>query len=116
VLLAEGFAAHGFRGYHYRLLAALDQYGPGSQMDLGRHTGIDRSDVVAALNELADGGYIGREPDPDDRRRNIVRITRKGRRALERLDTVLDGVQEAVLAPLTASERATLVRLLTRLG
>jgi DNA-binding MarR family transcriptional regulator len=115
-LLAAGFAAEGFRGYHYRLLAALDQYGPGSQADLGRHTGIDRSDVVAALNELADGGFIQRDPDPADRRRNLVSITRRGRRALDRLDTVLDGVQEAVLEPLTPNERATLVRLLTRLG
>jgi len=115
-LLAAGFAAEGFRGYEYRLLAALDQYGPGSQADLGRHTGIDRSDVVAALNELAAGGFIRRDPDPADRRRNVVSITRNGRRALDRLDTVLDGVQEAVLEPLSAKDRATLVRLLTRLG
>ena len=78
-LLAAGFAAEGFRGYHYRLLAALDQYGPSSQADLGRYTGIDRSDVVAALNELADGGFIQRDPDPADRRRNVVSVTRSGR-------------------------------------
>src|SRR6187200_955239 len=49
-LLAAGFAQHGegLRGYHYRLLAALDQSGPSSQADLGRDTGIDRSDVTAA--------------------------------------------------------------------
>src|SRR6478672_2530584 len=75
-LLAAGFAAEGFRGYQYRLLAALDQYGPGSQADLGRHTGIDRSDVVAALNELAAGGFIRRDPDPADHRRNVVSVTR----------------------------------------
>ena len=115
-LLTAGFGAEGFRGYHYRLLAALDQYGPVSQADLGRHTGIDRSDVVAALNELGDGRYIQRDPDPADGRRNLVSITRSGRRALDRLDTVVLGVQEAVLEPLTPNERATLVRLLTRLG
>jgi DNA-binding MarR family transcriptional regulator len=115
-LLAAGFATEGFRGYHYRLLAALDQYGPSSQADLGRHTGIDRSDVVAALNELTDGGCVQRDPDPADRRRNVVSITRRGRRALERLDAVVDDVQEAVLEPLTPNERATFVRLVARLG
>jgi MarR family transcriptional regulator, lower aerobic nicotinate degradation pathway regulator len=115
-LLAAGFASEGFRGSHYRLLAALDQYGPSSQANLGRHTGIDRSDVVAALNELAAGGVIQRDQDPADRRRNVVSITRGGRRALDRLDRVLDGVQEAVLEPLSPSERATFVRLLMRLG
>ena len=55
-ILADAFAAEGLRGYHFRLLAALDQYGPSSQAELGRRTGIDRSDVVAALNELDAAG------------------------------------------------------------
>jgi len=103
------------RGYHFRLLAALDQYGPSSQADLGRHTGIDRSDVVATLNDLVGEGWAQRQPDPTDRRRNVVTITPRGRRALEQLDRVLDGVQERVLEPLSASERATFLRLLTKL-
>jgi MarR family transcriptional regulator, lower aerobic nicotinate degradation pathway regulator len=115
-LLGAGFAAQGFRGYQYRLLAALDQYGAGSQAELGRHTGIDRSDVVAALNELAEGGFVRRDPDPADRRRNVVSITRKGRSALDRLDAMLDRVQEAVLEPLDVDERAAFLRLLTRMG
>src|SRR3979409_1623078 len=82
-LLAVAFAEQGLRGYHFRLLAALDQYGPGSQAELGRNTGIDRSDVVAALNELVDGGLARRGPDPADGRRNIVSITRRGRATLE---------------------------------
>jgi DNA-binding MarR family transcriptional regulator len=114
-LLGEAFGAAGLRGYHFRLLAALEQYGPCSQADLGRHTGIDRSDVVAALNELVDGGLARRESDPADGRRNVVTITRRGRSMVERLDGVLDEVQDAVMAPLTPSERATFVRLLAKL-
>lgn len=114
-LLADAFAAEGVRGYHFRLLAALDQYGPASQADLGRHTGIDRSDVVATLNDLVRAGLAERAPDPTDRRRNVVTLTAQGATTLERLDAVLDGVQGAVLAPLTANERKTLVRLLAKL-
>jgi MarR family transcriptional regulator, lower aerobic nicotinate degradation pathway regulator len=49
--LQEGFAqgGDGLRGYHYRLLAGLDEWGPASQAALGRGTGIDRSDITAAL-------------------------------------------------------------------
>jgi len=114
-LLADTFAAEGLRGYHFRLLAALDQYGPSSQADLGRNTGIDRSDVVAALNELVDGGLARRQPDPADARRNVVTITKRGRSTLERLDGALDGVQEEMLESLSPSERTTLVRLLAKL-
>jgi DNA-binding MarR family transcriptional regulator len=114
-LLTEGFAAEGVRGYHFRLLAALDEFGPASQADLGRRTGIDRSDVVASLNDLVARGLACREPDPVDRRRNVITMTTAGAVALERFDTVLDDVQTALLAPLTPNERTTLVRLLAKL-
>jgi DNA-binding MarR family transcriptional regulator len=114
-LLAEGFAAAGVRGYHYRLLAALDEFGPASQADLGRRTSIDRSDVVAALNELAGRGLIQRAPDPDDRRRNVITITPAGGEQLRTLDQILEGVQEKLLAPLSGADRTQLLRLLTRL-
>jgi DNA-binding MarR family transcriptional regulator len=114
-LLADAFAAEGFRGYHFRLLAALDQFGPASQAELGRHTGIDRSDVVATLNDLVARGLARRAPDPADRRRNIVTMTPRGAAALEHLDAVLDDIQDVVLAPLTANERKTFVRVLAKL-
>ena len=114
-LLADGFAAAGFRGYHYRLLAALDEFGPASQAALGRRTSIDRSDVVAALNELAERGLIQRAADPDDRRRNVITITPAGTEQLRTLAPILDGVQDRLLAPLSPAERTQLIRLLTRL-
>lgn len=117
-LLAEGFRAggDGLRGYHYRLLAALEQWGPVSQADLGRDTGIDRSDVTAVLGELQSRQLVERSVDPAHRRRNIVTITPQGVDVLNQLDIVLAEVQEAVLEPLTPSQRRQLVSLLRRLA
>ncbi len=112
-LLAERLTAAGARGYHYRLLAALAEFGPSSQASLGRRTGMDRSDVVAAAGELAAEGLVERAADPADRRRNVVTMTPAGAARLERLDHVLAGVQDELLAPLSAAERAGLTRLLT---
>ncbi|MET8136534.1 MarR family transcriptional regulator [Streptomyces sp. NPDC005251] len=116
-LLAAGFEANGngLRGYHYRLLAALEQWGPASQADLGRDTGIDRSDVTAALTELESCGLIERRVDPDHKRRNIVTMTPQGLDVLLELDAVIDQTQEAVLAPLTAAQRRQFVSLMSRL-
>ena len=114
-LLTDALAEHGVRGYHYRVLAALDQHGPGSQADLGRHTGIDRSDVVATLDDLIAADLAVREPDPADRRRNIIDVTPAGTRKLLELDIVLNAVQEAVLAPLTPAERRAVLRILAKL-
>lgn len=116
-MLAAGFEEHGngLRGYHYRLLAALDQWGSASQAALSRDTGIDRSDVTAALNELESRGLVKRKVDPAHKRRNIVTLTPQGADVLLRLDAVLDGIQEAVLAPLTAAQRRHFLELVSRL-
>lgn len=115
-LLTAGFEAggKGLRGYHYRLLAALEQWGPASQADLGRDTGIDRSDVTAALTELEKRDLVERRVDPDHKRRNIVTITPQGLDALEELDSVIEEIQSELLAPLTAAQRRQFVALLSR--
>ncbi|HKZ15406.1 MAG TPA: MarR family transcriptional regulator [Solirubrobacterales bacterium] len=111
-LLSDAFAAAGTRGYHYRLLAALEELGPSSQAALGRSAELDRSDVVATLDELEADALVERSPDPDDGRRKIVTMTAAGKRRLLKLDDVVAGVQEELLAPLSTEERAELIRLL----
>ncbi|MFG1805086.1 MarR family winged helix-turn-helix transcriptional regulator [Streptomyces sp. NPDC049040] len=112
-LVGEGLSAVGARKWHYAVLTSLQEYGPASQAELSRRAGIYRSDMVAVLNELADGGHVERTPDRDDRRRNVITITARGRRRVDTLDGLIDTIQGELLAPLDAAERAELVRLLT---
>ncbi len=112
----NAFTAAGVRGYHFRLLAALEQYGPASQAELSRIAGIDKSDVVATLDDLAAWALARREPDPHDRRRNVVTVTDAGITRLRELDALVTRVQDAVLEPLDAHEQATLARLLRKLA
>ncbi|MET0234657.1 MAG: MarR family transcriptional regulator [Kibdelosporangium sp.] len=114
-LASDAFGEAGARGYHYRILAALDEFGVASQAELGRRCNMDRSDVVAAINEMAEHGFVERTPDPNDRRRNMVSLTKLGTRHLRRLDQALDEVQDDLLSPLPAEDRQTLTRLLTLL-
>jgi MarR family transcriptional regulator, lower aerobic nicotinate degradation pathway regulator len=117
-LLNAGFEAHGngLRGYHYRLLAALEEWGPASQADLGRSTGIDRSDVTAALAELESRNLIARTVDPGNKRRNIVTLTPEGIDQLRDLDAVVDTIQGELLAPLTPTQRRQFTKLISRLA
>jgi len=114
-LLTERLATAGARGYHYRLLAALQEFGPASQASLGRRTSMDRSDVVAAINDLASRGQVERAPDLADHRRNVITITPAGAAHLQRLDGLLTDVQDELLAPLAPDERTLLTGLLARL-
>jgi DNA-binding MarR family transcriptional regulator len=114
-IVDRALAQAGVRRYHYALLAALEEHGPGSQAALGRRTGIDRSDMVATVNDLAERGLLQRAPDPDDGRRNIIRITEDGRERLTHLDRLIAAAQDEFLAPLPAADRQHLIDLLTRL-
>ncbi|MEU8899960.1 MarR family transcriptional regulator [Nocardia sp. NPDC048505] len=105
----------GSRRHHYALLTTLREFGPASQAELGRRTRIDRSDIVATLNQLAERDFVQRDPDPADRRRNIVTLTRAGLRHLTELDRRLDDAQDELLAALDPAERRQLIELLTRI-
>ena len=114
-LVEDALAQEGARRQHFVVLTSLAEQGAASQAALGRRLWIDRSDLHAILNDLEERGWVARVRDDQDRRRNIVALTRAGRTALARLDKRVDGAQDALLAPLPAADRRELRRLLERL-
>ena len=99
----------------FAVLAALEEYGALSQAELGRRLGLDRNDVNAIVTRIEVRGHIDREPDPADRRRNIVSLTRSGAKHLDELQRHADVVQRELLAGLSEREQAQLRSLLTKL-
>jgi DNA-binding MarR family transcriptional regulator len=96
----------------FAVLSALEEYGTLSQADIGRVLGLDRNNVNGIVVRLEAGGFLRRSPDPGDRRRNIVAITRTGAERLTELKRQADAVQDELLAALSPADRETLVRLL----
>jgi len=99
----------------FAVLAALEEYGALSQIDIGRRLELDRNDVHGILNRLQDRRQVVRHADPADRRRNVVTLTAAGRRHLERLERHAGAVQDELLAGLGAAERQQLQALLAKL-
>ena len=98
----------------FAVLAALEEYGPLSQADLGRHLGLDRNDVSGIVGRLASGGHVDRRPDPASRRRNVVTLTGAGKRYLEEIQRHADAAQDELLAGLAPAERRQLNELLAK--
>lgn len=96
----------------FAVLASLEENGPLSQAELGRLLGLDRNNVNGIVVRLDADALVAREADPNDRRRNVVTITRAGRARLAELQGHADAVQAELLAALDAAEREQLVRLL----
>ncbi len=114
-LVADALGQADARRVHVCVLATLAEFGVHSQADLGRRCGIDRSDMVALINELAGDGLVAREPDEADRRRNVITLTAAGQRQLGNLLALLEPSQEALLVGLSSEERAQLAALLARI-
>lgn len=105
----------GLKRYYYAVLATLDEFGPAAQAQIGRRLGVDPSDMVAALDGLEGEGFVSRERDPDDRRRNRVALTRAGRTTLARFDEAIDAAQRDFLATFSERDEKALIRLLQRI-
>ncbi|KOG85943.1 MarR family winged helix-turn-helix transcriptional regulator [Streptomyces varsoviensis] len=115
-LVSEALAQDGLRMPHHAVLSAVADLEPVAQAELGRSTGFDPKDMVGFLNDLEAAGLITRAPDPKDRRKNAIAITATGRRRLIRLARLGDEANEALLAPLSVTERELLLALLTRVA
>ena len=89
-------------------MTVLEAEGPLSQRRLAERQGIDRTTMVAVVDELERLGAVERRRDPDDRRAHALLLTAQGRRLLARARTAVAGAEEAFLSPLPAAERQRL--------
>jgi len=104
----------GLRPRHLIALKLLSERGPASQQALADSLSLDPSNVVGLLNELEERQLITRRRDSGDRRRHIVEISRQGEEELCGAYERLQLVDDDLLKPLSAHERATLYALLVR--
>ncbi|WP_214411742.1 MarR family winged helix-turn-helix transcriptional regulator [Sphaerisporangium fuscum] len=112
--MGERLESVGLGLWHLAVLAALADFGPSSQRDLGRRLGIDPSDLVAVMDTLLPRDLVVRDRDPADRRRYSVSISPAGREALAEALRLARQVRDDLLAGLDEDERETLHHLLRK--
>ncbi|HCB05400.1 MAG TPA: GNAT family N-acetyltransferase [Nocardioides sp.] len=76
--------------------------------DLRARLGLDSGQLARQLRRLEDDGLVTVAPDPDDRRRRTVRLTRKGLRFRDRLDVRSEQLAQRLVDPLTPRQRERL--------
>lgn len=110
--LAEALAREDLRLSDYSAMALLRELESAPQQALSKALNVDRSNVVEIVDRLERCGAAERRPDPDDRRRYAVRLTRRGRAILDRCAAIAAAVDRELLDALGDVERATLLHLL----
>jgi DNA-binding MarR family transcriptional regulator len=102
----------GMNPYHHAILALLEGSAPETQAEIADALGYDRGTLVGLLDELEEQKLVERNRDPDDRRRQLVRITADGKRTLGKLRELSRRLEDEFLAPLDAEQREQLHTLL----
>jgi DNA-binding MarR family transcriptional regulator len=103
----------GIRLKEYVTLSHLSD-GARAQSELCAAMHLDPNNCVLVLNDLEAAGHAERKRDPADRRRHIVEMTPAGRKALERAERAMEGLEDEVLGALSPDEREVLRDLLGR--
>ena len=116
--MRERFDVHlahlGIRAKHYGVLVLLEG-GPLTQIEIGRGLWVDRTTMVALIDDLERLGLVERERHPEDRRAYAVTITAPGRQVLRQATELAQANQEEQLAALSSQEREQLRTLLTKI-
>ena len=81
-------------------------------LDLRRRLGLDSGHLARQLRSLEERGLVEVRPDPADRRRRVVTLTRKGVAFRRRLDDRSDELAARLVAPLTERQRTRLTEAL----
>lgn len=100
----------------FAAVAKAFELGPVSQAALGRATAMDAATIKGVTDRLEARGLVETAPCGDDRRRVLVRLTAEGRRLFAGLAARAAEITGETLAPLTHTERSSLLRLLRKLG
>jgi len=97
---------------HYGLLTLLVHEGPVSQGRLGEVMKIDRTTMVALIDDLERAGHVDRTRNPEDRRAYALAATASGKRVQSKAATLMKRVYDVTLSPLSTDERRELRRML----
>lgn len=85
-----------------------------SQEQLSRRISVNKSNVTRQLSSLEQGGFITREPDPDDRRILRVYPTQKAESLFPKVQAVMEEWNRLILEDFTPDEREELIRMMER--
>jgi DNA-binding MarR family transcriptional regulator len=116
--LADGLAGHDLQSGWFDLLAALRRAGAPYELnptELMRATMLSSGGMTKRLDRLTEAGLVERRPDPADRRGTLVRLTRRGKTAIDKALVTHLANEQRLLRSFTANERRSLDKLLRAL-
>lgn len=101
----EAAARHGVSEAASAPLVWIERLGENVRQNaLADAIGIEGASLVRLIDELQASGLVTREPDPSDRRANVVSLTPRGREVVTEVNEDIQSLREQVFAGLSAAD------------
>lgn len=113
--MGETLAPLGLTGKHVGIMVTIREKGSLPQQEIGKCLHVDRTTMVAILDELEKMGLVERKAHPTDRRAHATFLTAKGRELLPRALQLGLAAERKYLSVLPAKDREALSRILKHL-
>lgn len=107
--------AHGVTSAQWGALVSIGRHECRTAAELSRWMNLDSGGVSRVVAQLERQGLIERHGVPANRRVREIRLSRRGRGLLPKLEATTAGVAADFLAGLTESEQKALLELLARI-
>ncbi|WP_431513559.1 MarR family winged helix-turn-helix transcriptional regulator [Variovorax sp. DAIF25] len=91
----------------WRVLANLVAFSPMSATELSESTAMDKVSITRALNLLVTKKLVSRRVDAKDRRKVVLRLTKTGADAYERVMPLARAIEQELTSALTPQELKT---------
>lgn len=111
-LFSAEVGPQGLTPRQYAILITIAQNEGISQTGLVERTGIDRSTLADVVRRMIGKGLIQRKRTRQDARTYAVKLSEKGRQALDAADPAARAADERLLSDMNASQRKQFVELL----
>jgi MarR family transcriptional regulator, 2-MHQ and catechol-resistance regulon repressor len=100
----------------FAVMEMLLHKGPQPVNEIGRRIELTSGAITTAVDRLESRGLVTREAHESDRRARIVRLTARGKEQAAKVFAGHKTAMDQAATALSKTERATLIRLLRKLG
>jgi hypothetical protein len=114
-VFAEHLAAFDVTPVQFAILNALMDTPGTDQVSLAARVALDAATSGSVIGRLEAKGWVRRQPSPQDRRRKLLWLTAKGKKAVIAMAPRVTQVQALILQPLPAQEQQQFMDLLAKL-
>lgn len=99
-LMSEALTDLELSFHEYVVLRMIEMDFVGTQQEVGRLNGIDRTSMVDLMDRLEVRGFVTRSRDENDRRKHKMALTPKGKKVLAHAKRLVGKAHKKFLSPL----------------